>query len=103
MIRGLFDLIIEGLHLLLLYGFLCICAIGVIIIVVSHADNNTPQSNEYVTYADKSIRHKDSTEGDLRIPKRTSERTCNRIAGCKVFPDAPTLEEYCPACIWKEM
>ena len=50
MIRELFDLLIEGLHLLLLYGFLCICAIGVIIIAVSNADNNTPQSSHYVSY-----------------------------------------------------
>ena len=49
MFRELRDLIIEGLHLLLLYGFLCICAIGVIIIVVSNINNNTTQSNHYAT------------------------------------------------------
>jgi len=39
MFRELRDLIIEGLHLLLLYGFLCICAIGVITIFIANAPN----------------------------------------------------------------
>ena len=55
MFRELKDLIIEGLHLLLLYGFLCICAIGVIIIVVSNINNNTTQSNHYATYVENLI------------------------------------------------
>ena len=99
MFRELRDLIIEGLHLLLLYGFLCICAIGVIIIVVSYINNNTTQSNHYATYVEQSNKHKDASEGDLRVLKVTSERVCNRIAGCRVFPEAPTEEEYCPTCI----
>ena len=99
MFRELRDLIIEGLHLLLLYGFLCICAIGVIIIVVSYINNNTTQSNHYTTYILQSNKHKDASEVDLRVLKVTLERVCNRIAGCRVFPEAPTEEEYCPTCI----
>jgi|TARA_B110000467_G_C18305382_1_gene474302 hypothetical protein len=47
-------------------------------------------------------KHKDASEGDLRVLKVTSERVCNRIAGCRVFPEAPTEEEYCPTCILEE-
>jgi|TARA_B110000495_G_C22884480_1_gene515818 hypothetical protein len=35
------------------------------------------------------MRHKDSPEGDLRVPKVTSKRACNRIAGCRVFQMPP--------------
>ena len=48
MFRELRDLIIEGLHLLLLYGFLSICAIGVIIIIISETSQNTPQTIHYI-------------------------------------------------------
>ena len=27
--------------------------------------------------------------------------TCERIAGCEVFPNAKTEEEYCPTCVVK--
>ena len=27
--------------------------------------------------------------------------TCDRIAGCEVFPNAITEEEYCPTCVVK--
>jgi hypothetical protein len=43
MFRELRDLIIEGLHLLLLYGFLCVCAIGVITIFITNASQNSPE------------------------------------------------------------
>ena len=37
----------EWLHLLLLYGFLYVCAIGVIIVFVANAPKNTPQPSYY--------------------------------------------------------
>ena len=49
MFRELRDLIIEGLHLLLLYGFLCICAIGVIIIFIANVPKNSPEVIYHVT------------------------------------------------------
>ena len=99
MFRELRDLIIEGLHLLLLYGFLCICAIGIVIMVVANLNSKTPQPLYYAVNAEQPNVKKDSSEGDLRVLKTTSEMVCNRIAGCKVFPEAPTEEEYCPTCI----
>ena len=50
MFRELKDLIIEGLHLLLLYGFLCVCAIGVITIYVANAPKNSPEVIYHVTH-----------------------------------------------------
>ena len=47
MFRELRELIIEGLHLLLLYGFLCVCAIGVIAVFIANAPKNTPQPSYY--------------------------------------------------------
>ena len=49
MFRELKDLIIEGLHLLLLYGFLCVCAIGVITIFIANAPKNSPEVIYHVT------------------------------------------------------
>jgi len=50
MIRELRDLIIEGLHLLLLYGFLCVCAIGVVTIFIANAPKNSPEVIYHVTH-----------------------------------------------------
>ena len=79
MFRELRDLIIEGLHLLLLYGFLYICVIGIVIVVVANFNRNTPQPLYYAANAEPIIK-KDSSEGDLRLLKTNSERVCNRIA-----------------------
>jgi hypothetical protein len=31
-----------------------------------------------------------------------AEYVCNRLEGCELFPEARTVEEYCPACVWEE-
>jgi hypothetical protein len=49
MFRELRGLIFEGLHLLLLYGFLCICAIGMIIIFIANVPKNSPEVISHVT------------------------------------------------------
>ena len=49
MFRELRDLIIEGLHLLLLYGFLCVCAIGVVTIFIANAPKNSSEVIYHVT------------------------------------------------------
>ena len=50
MFRELRDLIIEGLHLLLLYGFLCVCAIGVVTIFIANVPKNSPEVIYHVTH-----------------------------------------------------
>ena len=51
MFRELRDLIIEGLHLLLLYGFLCICAIGVVTIFITNVPKDSPEVIYHLTPA----------------------------------------------------
>ncbi len=98
MFRELRDLIIEGLHLLLLYGFLSICAIGVVIIFISNTPKNTPQPLYYAVKPPEPVIQKESSEQSLRVVER--ERICNRIEGCVTFTNAKTPEEYCPTCEW---
>ena len=32
----------------------------------------------------------------------TAEYVCHRLGGCELFPEAKTVEEYCPTCVWEE-
>ena len=98
MFRELRDLIIEGLHLLLLYGFLCVCAIGVVIIFISNTPKNPSQPQYYSAHTPEPIIQREHSEKSLRVVER--ERICNRIEGCVTFTNAKTLEEYCPTCEW---
>ena len=36
-----------------------------------------------------------------RFLEKGPELICERIAGCEVFPNAKTDEEYCPTCVVK--
>ena len=91
MFRELRDLIIEGLHLLLLYGFLCVCAVGVIVIFIVNAPKTTPNVTYNVTHISEPIQ---KPEPAVR------ERICTRIEGCEVFSNSKTEEGYCPTCVW---
>jgi hypothetical protein len=87
MFRELRDLIIEGLHLLLLYGFLCVCAIGVVIIVISKTPQNNPQHLYYSAKPIEPVIQKDSSEETLRVVE-----ICSRIDGC------PVVKGVCESC-----
>ncbi len=87
MFRELRDLIIEGLHLILLYGFLCVCAIGVVIIFISNTPKNTPQPQYYATKPPEPIILKEHSEKSLRVVE-----ICSRIDGC------PVVEGVCESC-----
>ena len=88
----------EWLHLLLLYGFLYICAIGVIVVFIASIPKTPPQPQYYATKPPEPIILKDSSEKDLRVVER--ERICTRIEGCATYKNAKTPEGYCPACEW---
>ena len=45
--------------------------------------------------------HKKSEIIVVETVEKKSELTCDRIAGCEVFPNAITEEEYCPTCVYK--
>ena len=83
MFRELRDLIIEGLHLLLLYGFLCVCAIGVIAIFITNAPQNSPEVIYQVTHTTQTV----TAPRELR-----SIEVCNRIDGC------PVVKGVCESC-----
>ena len=87
MFRELRDLIIEGLHLLLLYGFLCVCAIGVITIFIANAPKNSPEVIYHVTPAPEPIVQIVTAPRELE-----SVEICNRIDGC------PVVEGVCESC-----
>ena len=82
MFRELKDLIIE-VHLLLLYGFLCVCAIGVITIFVANAPKNSPEVIYHVTHTSQI----ETAQRELE-----SVEICNRIDGC------PVVEGVCESC-----
>ena len=83
MFRELRDLIIEGLHLLLLYGFLCVCAIGVIAIFISNVRQNSPEVIYHVTH---------TTQTETALRELRSIEVCNRIDGC------PVVKGVCETC-----
>jgi hypothetical protein len=83
MFRELRDLIIEGLHLLLLYGFLCVCAIEVIAIFIINAPQNRPEVIYHVT---------NTTQIETTTRELRSIEVCNRIDGC------PIVKGVCETC-----
>ena len=83
MFRKLKDLIIEGLHLFLLYGFLCVCAIGVVTIFIANAPKNSPEVIYHVTHTSQI----ETTSRELE-----SVEICNRIDGC------PVVKGVCESC-----
>ena len=91
MIRG----IIELVDLLLLWGFWYVVSFLILVfgVVYITKSNPTPIIHQYY-----------STVEVIEPPKEVivEEEICTRIDGCKVFPDAPTMEEYCPTCILKK-
>ena len=87
MFRELRDLIIEGLHLLLLYGFLYVCAIGVMVIFIANAPKNSPEVIYHVTHTSEPIQQIEPTDRKLETVE-----ICNRIDGC------PVVEGVCEFC-----
>ena len=87
MFRELRDLIIEGLHLLLLYGFLCVCAIGVITIFIANVPKNSPEVIYHVTPTPEPIVQIVKAHRELE-----SVEICSRIDGC------PIVEGVCETC-----
>ena len=77
----------EWLHLILLYGFLYICAIGILIVFIANIPKNTPQPLYYAVNLPEPIIQKDSSEKDLRVVD-----ICSRIDGC------PIVNGICETC-----
>ncbi len=87
MFRELRDLIIEGLHLLLLYGFLCVCAIGVVTIFIANVPKNSPEVIYRVTPTPEPIVQIVTAPREVEFIE-----ICNRIDGC------PVVKGVCESC-----
>ena len=73
----------EWLHLILLYGFLYICALGVLVVFIVNAPKNSPEVIYHVTQTSQI----ETTPRELE-----SIEICNRIDGC------PVVEGVCESC-----
>ena len=70
----------ERLHLILLYGFLCICAIGVVTISIVNVPKDSPEEIFNVTPAPPEPIVKIVTT----LRELESVEICSRIDGCSV-------------------
>ena len=71
------------LHLILLYGFLYICALGVLVVFIVNAPKYSPEVIYHVTHTSQI----ETTSRELE-----SVEICNRIDGC------PVVEGVCEFC-----
>jgi len=73
----------EWLHLILLYGFLYICALGVLVVFIANVPKNSPEVIYHVTQTSQI----ETTPRELE-----SIEICNRIDDC------PVVEGVCESC-----
>ena len=91
MLKGIKELV----DLILLWGFWYVGSFMIMVVAIVYFIKSNPTPIIHQHY---------STVKVIEPPKKVfvEEEICTRIDGCKVFPDAPTMEEYCPTCILKK-
>ena len=87
-IKFVFELIGFLLSAAFVYGLALIAAITLIFYGISTSPDKKSEIIVVETVIEETVEKK-------------SELTCDRIAGCEVFPNAITEEEYCPTCVVK--
>ena len=90
--RFLFELIAFAIQAAFVYGLLLIVSFTIIWYGIS-----TMKEPEVIVETVTVIEKHEVT----RFLEKTPSLTCDRIAGCEVFPNATTEKEYCPTCIVK--
>ena len=90
-IKFLFELIGFLISAAFVYGLALIAAVTFIV----YAVNESKKSIEYVHTTETVV---ETVEVEV---SKTPELTCERIAGCEIFPNGVTEKEYCPTCIVK--
>ena len=90
--RFIFELIGFLLSAAFLYGLALIAAFA----VISYGISTMPKVEPEVIYEERVV-----TEYVPVLEKKKPVLTCDRIAGCEVFPNAITEKEYCPTCVVK--
>jgi len=91
--RFLFELIGFLISAAFVYGLALIVAVTIIWYGISTMPKETETIVETVTVVEK--------HEVTKFVEKEPTLTCDRIAGCEVFPNATTDKEYCPTCIIK--
>ena len=91
-IRFVFELIGFLISAAFVYGLALIVAITIIWYGIS----TMPKQETVVEYVNVVEKHEVT-----RFLEKEPTLTCERIAGCEVFPNATTDKEYCPTCVIK--
>ena len=91
-------LFIDLCNLFFLWVFLHVGAFFLMVVAIVYLIKSNPTPPTPI------IHQHYSTVQVIEPPKRVlvEREICTRIDGCKVFPDATTMEEYCPTCILKK-
>ena len=92
-IKFVFELIGFLISAAFVYGLALIAAVTIIWYGISTLHKETETIVETVTVVEK--------HEVTRFLEKEPTLTCERIAGCEVFPNAVTDEEYCPTCVVK--
>ena len=95
-IKFVFELIGFLLSAAFVYGLALIAAVTVIGYAIADIKANKPII-ETVTEVVTVVERHEVT----KFVEKGPELICERIAGCEVFPNAVTDEEYCPTCVVK--
>ena len=97
----LYELVVFGIQAAFLYVLALIAAITFIAwMIVEHREPTTVK--EYVTVpATEVVEKLETVKETVTVKTPEKEWVCERISGCETFPNAPTMEEYCPTCVWK--
>ena len=92
--KFIFELIGFLLSAAFVYGLALIVAFAIIAYGISSLPDEPPE-----IIVETVIETKEIIKFVEKEPEPTL--TCDRIAGCEVFPNAITEEEYCPTCVVK--
>ena len=95
-IKFVFELIGFLLSAAFVYGLALIAAVTFIGYAIADIKANKPII-ETVTEVVTVVERHEVT----KFVEKGPELICERIAGCEVFPNAKTDEEYCPTCVVK--
>ena len=90
--RFLFELIGFLISAAFVYGLALIAAVA----IIAYGISTMPKPEVVVEYEERIVKEFVPVNSE-----RESTFTCERIAGCEVFPNATTDKEYCPTCVVK--
>ena len=93
-IKFVFELIGFLISAAFVYGLALIAAITIIFYGIS----TSPHKKSEVIVETVTVVEKHEV---TRFLEKEPTLTCERIAGCEVFPNATTDKEYCPTCVVK--